>query len=802
MKSGLKWVGAIIAAAVVAAVLALWAGVQYLSADLPSVASLRELQLSVPLKIYARDGKLIGEFGAERRALLRYEELPPQLVRAFLAAEDDRFFDHPGVDWQGLLRAAFKLASSGERAQGGSTITMQLARNVFLSSERTFSRKFKEILLSLRIEKELDKQQILELYLNKIYLGERAYGVGAAALVYFNKDVHGLSLAEMALIAGLPKAPSRDNPVANPARAKERRDYVLRRMRHLGDISDLQYEAARAEPLTIHPYRAKVDVDAHYVAEMVRAQLFDEFDESLYSKGLTVVTTIDSAMQASANDALRGALLDYDRRHGWRGPEARLDPALLQGGGEEGQVRRELDRYPPIAGLIAGVVTSFAPDRLQILTRERLFTLDAKAFEWAGLSAKKALAPGDLVRLAPAGDGWRLAQIPRAQAAFVALAPEDGAIRALVGGFDFFQGKFNRVTQARRQAGSGFKPFLYAAGLSYGFTPASVILDAPVVYNDGALESSWRPENYGGDLKGPMRLREALVESRNLVSIRLLQSVGIPFAREYIARFGLPAERLPNDLTMALGTAVFTPLELARGYATIANGGFVVDPWFIDEVRDGSGAMLFKAKPKQACAECVQQRLDAAAGDVPSTDVDGAPAEPAVVPAEPIPADQLAARAIEPEVAWLIADMMHDVTVRGTAARLNGLGRSDLAGKTGTTNDETDAWFAGFQKTLVGVAWVGFDQPTPLGRGEVGGRAALPIWMDFMRDALKGVPQATQPRPAGLVNVRINPVNGRLAAAGDPSAIFETVQQSRIPEPDQEPTSFDDPGKADLEDLY
>ena len=794
MKAGLKWVAALLAVSLVVAGLAFWGAVRYLSADLPSVASLRELQLSVPLRVLSRDGKLIGEFGAERRALLRYEDVPPKLVQAFLASEDDRFFEHPGVDWQGLMRAAFKLASSGERAQGGSTITMQLARNVFLSSERTFTRKFKEILLSLQIERELTKPQILELYLNKIYLGERAYGVGAAALVYFGRDVQSLSLAQMAVIAGLPKAPSRDNPAVSPERAQERRDYVLRRMRQLGMISDLEYEAARAEAVTVQPYRANVEVDAHYVAEMVRAQLFDEFDEALYSKGLTVITTIDSAMQVSANQALRNALLDYDRRHGWRGPEAQLDPAMLQAGGE-GQVRKALEQRPPIAGLMAAAVVSFSPERLQVLTRDQLITLDAKAFEWAGLSAKKPLAPGDLVRLARVGEGWRLAQIPRAQAAFVAMHPQDGAIRALVGGFDFFQGKFNRVTQARRQAGSGFKPFLYSAGLAYGFTPASVLLDAPVVFDDPALESSWRPENYGGDLKGPMRLREALVESRNLVSIRLLQSIGLNFAREYVGRFGLPADRLPADLTIALGSAVFTPLELARGYSTIANGGFVVDPWFIDEVRDGAGTVLFKARPKRACLECVEQRLQAAAG------IETAEAE-ATVAAQPLPsAEELAPRAIEPEVAWLITDMMHDVTVRGTAAKLNELGRNDLAGKTGTTNDETDAWFSGFQKDLVGIAWVGFDQPTPLGRGEVGGRAALPIWMDFMRQALKGVPQATLPRPPGLVNVRINPANGRLAAAGDPDAIFETVQQARIPEPDSD-TGFDDPDKAGLEDLY
>ncbi|HEY0975453.1 MAG TPA: penicillin-binding protein 1A [Solimonas sp.] len=807
MKRAVLWLTALVASLVLLTALVVAGAVVYLSRDLPSVDSLRELQLSVPLRVYTRDQKLIGEFGAERRALLRFEDLPPQLVQAFLAAEDDRFFSHPGVDWQGLLRAALKLAASGERAQGGSTITMQLARNVFLSSERTFTRKFREILLALRIEHELSKEQILELYLNKIFLGERAYGVGAAALVYFGKDVRDLSLAATALIAGLPKAPSRDNPVSSPERSQERRDYVLRRMRGLGYISELDYQAARAEPVTVHPYRAKVDVDAHYVAEMVRAELYALHGEDTYARGFTVTTSIDSVRQEAANRAVRAALTAYDERHGWRGPEGRLEPALLQESGR-GELGRALDARPPIAGLLAAVVVEFSPVQLRVLTRDGLVELGPKQYEWAQFSAKKTLAPGDIVRLRPEGDGWRLAQIPRAQAALVALNPNDGGIEALVGGFDFFQGKFNRATQARRQAGSAFKPFLYAAGLAYGFTPASVILDAPVVFDDPALESSWRPENYGGDLKGPMRLREALVQSRNLVSIRLLQAIGLNYARDYAARFGLPIERLPRDLTMSLGTAVYTPLELARGYATIANGGFVVDPWFILELRDAAGNVLAKARPKRACAECVEQRLAQAAGEatvaLAETPPSAAAPEPSAEAASasaPAAADELAPRAIEPAVVWLLSDMMHDVTVRGTAAKVAELGRDDLAGKTGTTNDETDAWFNGFQKDLVAVAWMGFDQPTPLGRGEVGGRAALPIWIDFMRVALKGVPQERLPRPPGLVNVRIDPDTGRLAAAGSARAIFETVQQDRVPEPDAT-SGYDDPDKAGLEDLY
>ncbi|MFT4045105.1 MAG: penicillin-binding protein 1A [Solimonas sp.] len=769
--------------------LGLWAAVGYLGRDLPSVDSLKQLQLSVPLRVYSRDGKLIGEFGAERRAVLHYDDIPQNVIHAFLAAEDDRFFEHPGFDWQGLTRAAFKLASSGEKSQGGSTITMQLARNVFLSNERTFTRKIKEIVLATRIERQLTKREILELYLNKIFLGERAYGVGAAAMVYFGKDIHQLSLSEIAVIAGLPKAPSRDNPVANPQRARERRDYVLTRMRSLGYISDLDYQAARAEAVAVHPYQAKVDLDAAYVAEMVRAELVAQYGEAAYTRGLTAIATIDSTRQLAANAALRKALLDYDERHGWRGAEARLPADVLSETGH-GQLAAALDARPPVVGLIAAAVVSFEPEQLKLISREGLITLGKEDFAWANL-AKKPLSAGDVVRVRRVGDRWRLAEVPAAQAAFVALNPVDGAIEALIGGFDFYANKFNRVTQARRQAGSGFKPFLYSAGLAYGFTPASVFLDAPVVFDDPSVDSSWRPENYEDDLQGPMRLREALVQSRNLVSIRLLQAIGIDYARQYVPRFGIPADRLPNDLTMALGSAVFTPLEMARGYATIANGGFVVDPYFLAEVRDASGTVLFSAKPKRACSECVNQRLAQAAS---------ADSAAQVASSGTTSADDLAPRAIEPQIIWLITDMMHDVTVRGTAAKVRELGRDDLAGKTGTTNDETDAWFNGFQKTQVGVAWVGYDQPTPLGRGEVGARAALPIWIDYMRSALKGVPQERLPRPAGLVEVRIDPQTGKLARAGAGSAIFETVQQDHVPEADS--NDEHDPNKAGLEDLY
>ena len=775
-----------------------FAGCGAIESDLPSVDSLRELQLSVPLRIYTEDGKLIGEFGAERRALLKYDAFPQQVVHAFLAAEDANFFEHSGVDYFGLLRAALKLAVTGEKSQGGSTITMQLARNVYLSSEKTFTRKFREILLAQKIERELKKEEILELYLNKIYLGERAYGVGAAAKVYFDKDIKDLTLSEMAVLASLPKAPSANNPVKNPERAAERRNYVLRRMLELNYINKQEFDTAVAAPVVVRPAHMAVDVDAHYVAEMVRAELYGKYGEDLYSHGFTVITTINANRQVAANAALRRSLLDYDERHGFRGAEAKLDPALipLLATGSP-KIDAALDERPLIANLVPAAVIQLTPETLQVLTRTGIANLSKDDFKWGNFSSKKTLAPGDIIRIKRVGERWKLSQIPQVQAAFVSLDPKDGAIAALVGGYDFFQGKFNRAIQARRQVGSGFKPFLYATALANGYTPASVFLDAPVVFDDPKLESTWRPENYGGSFNGPMRMREALVQSRNLVSIRILMALGIGTARDFIPRFGLAADRIPHDLTMALGSAVYTPLELARGYATIANGGFLIDPYFIREIRDAAGQTVFKASPKVACPSC---GLPAPAAPAPDDAAPGAAVASAPAAAQQTTATGSAPRVVDPQVIWLITDMMHDVTVRGTAAAVNALGRNDLAGKTGTTNDETDAWFNGFQKDLVAVTWVGFDQPTPMGRGEVGGRAALPIWMDYMRSALKDLPQARLPRPGGLVDVRINSLTGRLAGPGDATAIFETVQADHVPSAD---TAQEAPKeKSATEDLF
>lgn len=766
----------------------------YYEPRLPDVNSLRDLKLGVPLRVFSQDGELIGEFGAERRDPLRYDQIPPRLVQAFLAAEDDRFFEHPGVDLMGLMRAGLVLLTTGEKKQGGSTITMQLARNVFLSPERSFTRKIKEILLALKIERELSKQQILELYLNRIFLGNRAYGVGAAAEVYFGKDVDQLSVGEMATLAGLPKAPSRDNPIADPRRAQERRDYVLRRMHELRDISDDAYKLAMAEPITAHQHLATVQLEANYVAEMVRAEMVNKYGEAAYTDGYTVTTTIDSTRQKAATAALRGGLLAYEERHGYRGPEAKLPAAALgeldsNPNGE--QIQAQLEARPQLASLVPGVVLRWSPDSLQVQTQGGPVELPRAGFDWAKLD-KKPLERGDIVRLARVGTAWRLEQLPEVEGALVSLRPNDGAVQALVGGYDFFLGSYNRVTQARRQPGSGFKPFLYASALAKGYTPASIFLDAPVVFVNANPDDDWRPGNYEGKFSGPVRLRQALAESLNLVSIRVLQAVGLDYAIGYASKFGLPKDRLPNNMTLALGSGELTPWEMARGYAVFANGGFLVDPYFIDSIRDAGGKEIFHAQPKLACPACDAPGLaPAAANPANPTGADGIAAAPASTPdpaavaaAATIPPEQRAPRVLDPDTEYLITSMLHDVVTHGTGAAARGLGRDDLAGKTGTTNDFTDAWFNGFDPSLLAITWVGYDQPASLGRGEVGAKAALPIWMDFMKVALKGVPQTVLPRPPGVVQVPIDPANGKLLPDGTPGALMEVVQADHIPPPD------------------
>ncbi len=753
MPRALKLLVVLVAGLLSAATLAVCvvAGVYlYFGPQLPAAGDIGEPELNEPLRVYTADRKLIGEFGLERRLPRTYDQIPQPMVQAFVAAEDDRFFDHPGVDYQGIIRAAINLVETGRKTQGGSTITMQLARNLYLSNDRTYVRKIKEIILALRIESKLTKEQILEIYLNKIYLGNRAYGVGAASEVYYHKPLNELTLAQMAMIAGLPKAPSRYNPMANPERAKERRNYVLTRLHELGEIDDAAYKQAMDAPVSATAKVADDRYEADYVAEMVRQDIVARYGDEAYTQGFDVTTTLDSARQQAANRALRRALLGYDERHKWHGPEKTLEAATLD---DAAALQNALEQLDVDGGLVPAVVTQVSQRSIKLATEQYgEIDLGASQMPWLGKNdpASKLVARGDVVRLAYTGDkdktkAWTLAEIPDVQGALVALDPTDGGIQSLAGGFDFSLSKYNRAVQARRQPGSSFKPFLYSAALANGFTTASIINDAPVVYDGQGLDNSWRPQNYSGRVYGPTRLREGLVHSRNLVSIRLLRSVGINTAINYISQFGLPANQIPRDLSMALGSASFSPLQMAQGYAVFANGGFRVKPYYIKKIVDGRGKERFNADPQVAC--------DAVAG---CPYLDGAAAD----------ASRLAPRAITADNAYLVGDMMRDVIRRGTGRRALTLGRSDLSGKTGTTNDQIDAWFVGFNADLVAINWVGFDQLTPMGHSETGAHAALPMWIDFMRAALDGKPEDLPHRPDDLVSVQIDQETGQRAIYG------------------------------------
>ncbi len=760
----------------------------YIAPDLPTVDSLKDFKLQVPLRIFSRDGKLIAEFGEKKRIPAQYRDIPDLMIKAVLAAEDDRFFEHPGVDWQGILRAAYHLAKTGEKSQGGSTITMQVARNFFLSREKTYFRKLSEIFLALKIDHELTKQEILELYLNKIYLGHRAYGIGAAAQVYYGTDLDHLTLAQLAMIAGLPKAPSSYNPITDPPRAKLRRDYVLRRMFTLHFIDQKSFQDALAAPITAELHTLTAEVEAPYVAEMVRSDLVARFGDDAYTAGYKVYTTIDSRLQQDANTAIHQALLEYDRRHGYQGPEKHLDLSQNQ---DPQQWRDMLGQMAVFGGLQPALVTAVQADTATALLADgRQVQIPWQGLEWARRyinenargpapqQASDVVSPGDVVRLQSLPDGtWELAEVPQVEGALVSLRPRDGAIVALTGGFDFYYSKFNRALQAARQPGSSFKPFIYSAALEKGFTLASLINDAPVVFQDQALESVWRPENYSGKFFGPTRLREALVHSRNLVSIRLLQAAGVDYVVDYLQRFGFDSKALPKNLSLALGSAAVTPLQLTKAYAVFANGGYQVEPYYIERIEDIKGQAVQLANPAVACPECSQ---DPGNDSTPTTRVAVNDASRTTDVPSGLVVNQ-AKETITPQNAYLITSALRDVIRRGTGRHARVLGRHDLAGKTGTTNDQRDAWFAGFNTKLVTTAWVGFDKTAPLGRLETGARAALPMWIKYMGKALKGVPEKSLPQPPGLVTVRIDPETGQLANANDRHAIFELFRTNQVP---------------------
>ncbi len=763
----------------------------YLSPNLPDVATLRDVKLQTPMRVYTREGELIGQFGEQKRSPLAFEEIPPQFVQALLAAEDASFFRHSGIDIGGLLRAVSELVLTGEKGSGGSTLTMQVARNYFLSLERTFMRKFNEILLAIEIERALDKQEIFELYFNRVFLGHRAYGFEAASQVYYGRTIAELDLAEYAMLAGIPKAPSRNNPISGPEAGMQRRNWILGRMLDLGYIDRDQYSEALRAPNTASHHGERLSFSAHYAAEMVRQQMLDRYGTAAYNDGYQVFTTIDSRLQQVARQAVINGLLAYDNRHGYRGPEQKIAP--VEGAGDPTEQWLEvLSQTPVIAGLLPAVVTEVAQEQVSILLADG----SSGSILWENGISKASpylsensvgrrpehpadvLAAGDLIRVTANEDGqWLLTQVPAAQAALVSLNPEDGAIISIVGGMGFELSKFNRATQAQRQPGSNFKPFLYSAALESGFTAASLINDAPVVVEDSSLEGMWRPENDEGKFYGPTRLRWALTKSRNLVSIRLLQQLGVDTLLDYLERFGFDTASFPHNLSLALGTHVMSVLDVAAAYAVLANGGYRIEPYLIARVDNLEGETVYRARPLTVCRDCQQQPTAAA-------DPSSEPSMDEILASKRNGAEALpeAPRIMDPRVNFVIDSILKDVITKGTGRRALVLERSDIAGKTGTTNGPMDAWFSGYNPDVVTSAWVGFDNYTPLGRREFGGTAALPIWIDFMREALRGRPEVTRPVPPGIVSVKIDPDTGLLARAGERDAIFEYFLEETVPE--------------------
>lgn len=804
-KTHLK-VLAILCGTTIFGLLALFSSIYlYLSPKLPAVETLRQTRLQTPLRVFSSDSQLIGEFGEKRRQPITFEETPTDFVNALLAAEDDGFYRHSGVDITGLLRAASQLVSSGGIQSGGSTITMQVARNFFLTRKQTFTRKFNEILLALQIENELSKQEILELYVNKIYLGNRAYGIEAASQVYYGKSINELELPQLAMIAGLPKAPSAFNPIINPERAIIRRNWILGRMLSLDMISVEQHNEAIRSPVSASYHGTNLALNAPYVSEMARQKSLELLGEAAYTDGYSVFTSVDSRLQATAQQAVISGLLNYDQRHGYRGPEAQLTYTSTDADSplplEEWQ--KSLKQYPTLGNLRAAAIIHIdeSAARALLINGEQISLSWETGFEHSRPyidenkrgPAPKAISDflniGDIIRVTQNSEGhWQLSQIPMAQAALVAIDPNNGRIRSLVGGFDFKQSHFNRATQAERQPGSNFKPFIYTAALEHGLTPASIINDAPIVFNDNSLEDTWRPENASGKFFGPTRLRQALYKSRNLVSIRVLRTTGINNTIDSLDRFGFDTQKLPKDLSLSLGSHALTPLEVASAYTPFANGGFKVDPYLVERIEDAEGNIVYQADPLIVCRECelAEETSTEVANEQDQTpemvDAQATQESQPVDEVEQETQPRLAPRILSPEVAYLMDDMLRDVIKKGTGRKARKLGRNDLAGKTGTTNGPKDAWFSGYSSHMVTTTWLGFDQNFALGRREYGGTSALPIWIEYMAEALKDKPEAIRELPPGLITVRIDPKTGKRAHPNNPDAIFETFRLENTPE--------------------
>jgi len=790
----------------------------YLIPRLPDVSALKDYHLQTPLRVMSRDGKLISEFGEQRRIPLRIDQVPQDYINALISAEDENYYSHYGVDPKGLLRAAVRMVQAGGKIQGGgSTLTMQVARNYLLTLDQTFIRKFNEILLSFQIEQQLSKDQILEMYFNKMFMGHRSYGIEAASAVYYGRSISELELPQLAMLAGLYKAPSKYNPISNPARSKIRRNWILGRMLKLGYIHQQQHDDAIATPIIARYHSLKPETSASYVAEMVRQELFDTFPiEDVYTGGYRVYTTIDSRLQDAAQLAVQKGLLAYDRRHGFRGIEINHGADLAT---EEAE--RILNRIPVFGPLQPAIVQQLNEDSANLIMRYGVTaTIQFSDMSWIRpriaidhLGPKPEqisdiLTVGDQIRVRQAYSDpsvWYLSQVPDAQGALIALDPQDGAMIALVGGFEYLHSKFNRATQALRQPGSNFKPFIYSAALEQDFTAATLINDAPVVFADASLEDSWRPENYSGKFFGPTRLRKALYKSRNLVSIRILREIGIKSAIDYASRFGFKPEQLPRNLSLALGSASVPPIDIATAYASIANQGYQVTPYFIERIEDSFGKVLYQAEPITVCANCDYVRatdtvnlenppepqvtiidngaiiaLDEA---IDQEDADQQAAQNALLSSynRPTTALPIAPRIMDERVNYIMHTILQDVVKKGTARKAQKLERNDLAGKTGTTNDQKDAWFSGYVDSMVATTWVGFDQPKTLGRNEFGSTAALPIWIDFMRVALAGTPEHQRTQPDGMVTIKIDQATGELARPEDTTSLEEIFREERTP---------------------
>ncbi len=788
-------------------------GYYYVEPTLPDAADLRTIEMQVPLSVYTRDGRLIAQFGEQKRTPVDYEEIPQLVVRAFLAAEDDTFFEHPGIDLTGIARSAFNyLISPSDRVPGASTITQQIAREYFLSRDYSLVRKFREQIMAIRIEREFTKEEILQLFLNTTFLGQRSYGVAAAARTYFDKDLGELTISDAAILAGIPQGPSILNPVSNPDAARDRRAYVLRRMFELGWISPAQRAAAEAVPVLPTMYGARIEAEAPYVAEMVRVEMLERYGARAYTAGFRVTSTVDSRLQAASNKAIRKALDDYDRRHGYRGPLAVVDlppPAASrtsadpqQSGLDEASVDETflddaLSDYPLLLDFEPVIVVAVSEASAQVYSPWRgMQTLTLEDVAWArpyiddnnrGRSPETVsdvLARGQIVRVRARDDGsLELAQIPEVQGAFVSLDPFDGAIVALNGGYNFNLDNFNRAIQSERQPGSAFKPFTFSAALANGFTVASIFNDSPLTIEETEQEVAWRPRNSTDRFYGPVPMRYAIERSLNVASIRVVLGTGVGTVAEHVRRFGFSERAAPRDVGIALGAGGVSAIDLARGYATFANSGMKVEPYYIERIEDSSGNVVFEAEPKLACSDCNDVAIDVEAAQESGELISSA--------TQLYPPRNRAERVISPQNAYLVADMMEGVIRHGTGRRARALGRNDLAGKTGTTNEGRDTWFSGFNGDIVATSWVGFNDFRPLGRGEEGASTALPMWIAFMEEALATTPENAIQMPPGIVEVRINPKNGLAAAEGNPDVIFEKFEIDNVPP--REPAIFSHP---------